>query len=656
MLALGVLVVGLSPPTVALGENNLDCGGPGVALGSIVPGPVCTEVATVVASTGRLGDDSAQFTLASDTSPSSFPNAALSGRGATFAGPLMTQVTSAYEAAETQGVTSAYGICGSSCGKRGFFGEPTTSDANTLNLAGRVVGTNPATTETDFCTTAQPAVDNTVACIQWAAYGASEAPLNNADKAKAASFGGIPLHLPFVIGTVTLSYRIDGLVLPAGESLKLNSIVLDRMYFGNIQFWDDAQIAALNPGATLPHTLVVPVHRCDGSGTTFAWTDFLQRSLTDLTGASRFSANEAFTTGNTCTPQPEVCAKTGGAVGVNVLRANTICGNGNPRVATLVGANNGAFGYVELGTAIQQGLAFAALQNRAGNFIVPSPASGTAAAAGVSTPQPWEDWSTFSLAWSDPADGYPASSFSYFLVWANPLQVVNPATGAKFASTNDVGAFWSCAEYGALKHFMGFALGDAGQALNAGVNAAAVDETTQARNLDAVSRFMNCGPHVTVTIPDVKDQGFPHAGFETNVRGVATAATAITASAFGPRDGTLVYADTPATALLALPSLAPTAIDGTYVHTSALVQAVLPDLLRGGYLIVFADVASPSVFVGYLPAAHDWVPNPANVAGLVGAHVQVEVVGQVIQQNPIVDSLGIVYVPDVIVRDLSWAI
>src|SRR5580704_2468417 len=98
-------------------------------------------------------------------------------------------------------------------------------------------------------------------------FGASDAPMSDDNLAKAP---GKILHIPVVVGGVALTYNLSG-----SPKLKLDSDIIASIYLGNIKNWNDPKIAALNPGVTLPDLPIIPVHRSDGSGTTFIFTDYL---------------------------------------------------------------------------------------------------------------------------------------------------------------------------------------------------------------------------------------------------------------------------------------------------------------------------------------------------------------------------------------------
>lgn len=181
-------------------------------------------------------------------------------------------------------------------------------------------------------------------------FGASDSPMKDDEIAKAK---GPVMHFPTVLGAVAVTYNLAAL----GGALRLSGQVLGDIFMGRITKWNDTRIAALNPGVSLPGSDILVVHRSDGSGTTFVFTDYLATvSPTWSSGPGRGKE----------VPWP---------VGLG--------GKGNEGVAGQVKQTPGSIGYVELAYAKQNNLPFAAIQNASGSFVVPSPEGMTAAAAGV---------------------------------------------------------------------------------------------------------------------------------------------------------------------------------------------------------------------------------------------------------------------------------
>ena len=218
-------------------------------------------------------------------------------------------------------------------------------------------------------------------------FGASDAPMKDEEMAKAK--GGAILHYPMTMGAVVITYNLPEVKRP----LRLTGDVVADIYRGNISKWNDSRIAALNGGVALPGTDILVVHRSDGSGTSFIFTDYL----------STVSASWA----------------SGPGRGKEVQWPTGIGAKGNEGVAGQVSQMAGAIGYVELAYANQNKLAVAQLRNAAGNFIAPSTQSVTAAAAGVAKKLPASTDYRVSIVNAPGKDAYPISSFTWLLVYQN---------------------------------------------------------------------------------------------------------------------------------------------------------------------------------------------------------------------------------------------
>ncbi len=188
-------------------------------------------------------------------------------------------------------------------------------------------------------------------------FGASDAPMKDEEIAAAeAASGAKVLHIPTVFGAVVLAYNLEGV-----QELKLDSDTLAAIFLGTITKWNDAKIAALNSGVTLPDQAISTVHRSDSSGTTSIFTSYL-----DSVNAEWSSAV---------------------GKGKEVQWPVGVGGQGNDGVAAVIQQTAGSIGYVELSYAIQSKLPMADLKNKSGNFIVPSLESTSAAAAGGPVPR-----------------------------------------------------------------------------------------------------------------------------------------------------------------------------------------------------------------------------------------------------------------------------
>ena len=210
-------------------------------------------------------------------------------------------------------------------------------------------------------------------------FGGSDAPLN-AEQAKKI---GVPvLHIPMASGAVVITYNVPGV---AG-GLKLSGKDLADIYLGKITNWNSKFIADANPGVKLPDLPIVVVHRSDGSGTSFIFTDYLTK------------VNEDW------------AKKVGKASAVNWPAG--LGGKGNEGVAGLVKQTPGAIGYNELAYAIQNKMTYAAVQNKSGKYIVPTLAT-TTLSSNVELPANAE----VSLTNTDNPKGYPITSFTWALIY-----------------------------------------------------------------------------------------------------------------------------------------------------------------------------------------------------------------------------------------------
>jgi phosphate transport system substrate-binding protein len=210
-------------------------------------------------------------------------------------------------------------------------------------------------------------------------FGASDAPMT--DEAMKNAPGKI-LHIPVVAGAVAITYN-----LPGDLKLKFDDATLAGIYLGEITKWNDAKIAAVNPGVTLPDTSIIVVHRSDGSGTTFIFTDYLS------------SVNHDW------------ASKVGKATSVNWPAG--VGGKGSEGVSGQVKQLPGAIGYVELAYAVQNKLPVAELKNAAGKFVGPSPESVSKAMATATIPDDFR----FSMV-NAPGDGsYPIAGASWVLIY-----------------------------------------------------------------------------------------------------------------------------------------------------------------------------------------------------------------------------------------------
>ena len=210
-------------------------------------------------------------------------------------------------------------------------------------------------------------------------FGASDGPMSDDNLAKAP---GKILHIPTVAGAVVIVSN-----LPGNPSLKFDGDTIAGIYLGQIKKWNDPKLTALNPGVKLPDQDIVVVHRSDGSGTTFIFTDYLSKI------------------------SPEWKQKAGNNTSVNWPTG--IGGKGNEGVAGQIKQTPGALGYVELIYAIQNKMSFGEVKNSAGNFAKPSIESITAALAAADIPDDFR----FSITNAPGPDAYPIAGATWLLVY-----------------------------------------------------------------------------------------------------------------------------------------------------------------------------------------------------------------------------------------------
>jgi phosphate transport system substrate-binding protein len=187
-------------------------------------------------------------------------------------------------------------------------------------------------------------------------FGASDPPLKAADEEAIAKNGSPAVQIPMFLGAITVSYNLPGVK----SGLKLDGKTISDIYLGKVKTWNDAEIAALNPGVSLPSTAITVIHRSDSSGTTDGFTGF----LSDV--------------------DPEFKAKVG--EGKTVQWPTGTGAKGNAGVAGAVQQTAGAIGYVEQAYALEHGFTYASVKNKAGDFVAPTLASTSAAAEGITVP------------------------------------------------------------------------------------------------------------------------------------------------------------------------------------------------------------------------------------------------------------------------------
>jgi phosphate transport system substrate-binding protein len=220
-------------------------------------------------------------------------------------------------------------------------------------------------------------------------FGASDMPV--ADEQLAASKVKL-VHIPTVLGAVVPSFNVPGV-----SEIKFSPDVLADIYLGKITNWNDARIAKDNAGVSLPNLKIIVVHRSDGSGTTYIFTDYLSKVSPEWANGPGKGSSPAWPVG--------------------------VGGKGNPGVAGLVRQLPGAIGYVELLYALQNHITYGEIKNAAGNWEKASIEGVTEAAASIK--QMPGDYRV-SITNAPGKDAYPISSFTYLLV---PIKFPDQAKG-----------------------------------------------------------------------------------------------------------------------------------------------------------------------------------------------------------------------------------
>ncbi|MDC8453026.1 MAG: phosphate ABC transporter substrate-binding protein PstS [Candidatus Nitrosotalea sp.] len=230
-------------------------------------------------------------------------------------------------------------------------------------------------------------------------FAASDAPLSTSEMQQAPGV----LTIPDSIGGITISYNVPGI----DKGLKLTGPVIAQIFMGDITSWNDPAISSLNPGVNLPNQKIVVAHRSDGSGTTYAFTDYLSKVSPDW--------------------------KTKVGQGKTVPWPIGTGGQGNAGVASIVKSTQYAIGYIELAYAFQNKMTYAFVQNADGNsFVEPTldTVAADAAAAGTNLPAADGDWSQVSIVNQPGTNSYPISTLTYVMVYKD-LSTVSGETKDK---------------------------------------------------------------------------------------------------------------------------------------------------------------------------------------------------------------------------------
>ena len=211
-------------------------------------------------------------------------------------------------------------------------------------------------------------------------FGASDGPMTDEQLSQFKS--GKLLHIPTVLGAVVPAYNIPGVT----AELKFAPDVLADIFLGKITTWNDPRISKLNPGVNLPGKEIIVVHRSDGSGTTYIFTDYLSKVSSDW--------------------------KNSVGKGTSVNWKVGMGGKGNEGVAGYIRNIQGSIGYIELIYALQNKINYGSVRNASGNFVKASLESTTAAAAGAQMPADYR----VSITNAPGKDAYPIASFTWLLI------------------------------------------------------------------------------------------------------------------------------------------------------------------------------------------------------------------------------------------------
>jgi phosphate transport system substrate-binding protein len=231
-------------------------------------------------------------------------------------------------------------------------------------------------------------------------FGATDGPMN--DEQIAAVKGNVQ-HIPTVLGAVVVTYNLPAL---GKTPLKFDGSTLADIFLGRITQWNDPRIAALNAGVKLPASDIIVVHRSDGSGTSFIFTDYL----------AKVSAEWKSKVGS--------ATSVGWPIGLG--------GKGNEGVTQQVKQSEGSIGYVELIYAISNGLPAASIKNVAGQYVEASLKSVTAAASAAAAELDPETDFRVSITNAKGAEAYPISSFTWLLVQKTPRDSAKAEAIRKF--------------------------------------------------------------------------------------------------------------------------------------------------------------------------------------------------------------------------------
>ena len=281
------------------------------------------------------------------------------------------------------------------------------------------------------------------------AFAGSDASLN---KKELEAVGGEPaiLEFPTVAGAVVPAYNLPGVEKP----INFTGEVLADIYLGRISRWNDPRLVELNAGVTLPDLAISPVYRSDGSGTTAVFTSYLIGQSDSFKGTI--------------------------GAGKQVRWPLGVGGKGNPGVAAAVQQSPGSLGYVEYNFALENKIAFGAVKNQAGKFVLASPDAVTA--AGAKGVDGFKGGRLISDLWNQPGDAtYPIASFTYIIVYRDLSQNLKTIEEAR-----------------ALASFLRWSVTD-GQALAAQMHYAPLSSEVRERVIASIDSLTFAGNPITAS-------------------------------------------------------------------------------------------------------------------------------------------------------------